>query len=81
MIRWAESGGVTTKLFQDALHTMDTLGLFPRDDNVVPFGIFDGHGSRLEYPFLQYINNPDHKWSVCVGVPYGTAYWQVRRKS
>jgi hypothetical protein len=57
---------------------MDDLKLFPRDDpNVKPFLLLDGHGSRLELPFLSYVNNEEHPWVVCIGVPYGTSYWQV----
>ena len=37
----------------------------------------DVHSSRLEFPFLQYINNPKDHWVTCIGVPYGTALWQV----
>jgi hypothetical protein len=29
----------------------------------------------LEY--LEYINSHDHKWECCIGLPYGTSYWQV----
>ena len=30
------------------------------------------------YPFfIKYINNPNTRWSVCIGVPYGTTLWQV----
>ena len=39
--------------------------------------MLDGHGSRLELPFLQYINTPRDHWVVCIAVPYGTALWQV----
>jgi len=39
--------------------------------------MLDGHGSRLELPFLKYINNKTTEWCVCLGVPYETAYWQV----
>ena len=39
--------------------------------------LLDGHGSRLQLPFLQYINTPKDHWVVCIGVPYGTALWQV----
>jgi hypothetical protein len=39
--------------------------------------LIDRHGSRLELPFLQYVNSPNHEWVVCIGVPYGTSYWQV----
>jgi len=57
---------------------MDDLKLFPRDDpSVKPFLLLDGHGSRLELPFLSYVNNEEHPWVVCIGVPYGTSYWQV----
>ena len=31
--------------------------------------------------FLQYINQDESKWAVCIGVPYGTAYWQVEDSS
>jgi hypothetical protein len=60
---------------------MDELDLFPRDDEVKPFLLLDGHGSRLELPFLQYIYGVSHEWVVCIGVPYGTSYWQVADSS
>jgi len=40
----------------------------------------DGHGSQFDLKFLEYINDVEgkgHKWNVCIGVPYGTSYWQV----
>ena len=46
-----------------------------RDTNKKPFLSLDGHQSRLEIPFLQYINTPDDHWVVYLGVPYGTALW------
>ena len=42
-----------------------------------PFLLVDAHGSRLSLQFLSYINDDKHKWSVCIGVPYGTYLWQV----
>ena len=42
-----------------------------------PFLILDGHGSRFELEFLEYINSPATKWHVNIGLPYGTSYWQV----
>jgi hypothetical protein len=27
--------------------------------------------------FLTYINDPNHIWKVCLGVPYATNFWQV----
>ena len=51
----------------------------------------DGHGSRLSIPFHWYINNLDekgnelgganHRWKVFIGLPNGTAYWQVADSS
>ena len=31
----------------------------------------------MKLPFLKYINTPTDHWVVCIGVPYGTALWQV----
>jgi hypothetical protein len=47
--------------------------------SVPPFLLLDkNHGSRFDYQsFLKYINEPETKWNVCIGVPYGTSYWQV----
>ena len=38
--------------------------------------MFDGHGKRLELPFLKYINDKTTKWCICLGVPYGITHWQ-----
>jgi hypothetical protein len=32
-------------------------------------------------PYLQYINDPSHKWYSCFGVPYATHIWQVAKAS
>jgi len=77
LIRWTESASITSQVLVEALQVMDELELFPRTDTVKPFLLLDGHGSRLEMPFLHYINNPKDHWVVCFGVPYGTALWQV----
>ena len=39
--------------------------------------LIDGHSSRLDPKFLTYINNCNHQWKVCLGVPYLTSLWQV----
>lgn len=73
-----ENGSITSDLLKLFLEKMDKLDLFPRNEHgTKPFLLLDGHGSRLELPFLQYINTPIHEWVVCIGVPYGTSYWQV----
>ena len=53
------------------------LDVIPREENKKSFLLLDGHRSRLEVPFLQYINTPTDHWVVCIGVPYGTTLWQV----
>jgi len=51
--------------------------MFLRVHGMHPFLLLDGHGSRLELLFLNYINPPEQEWVVCLGVPYDTSYWQV----
>jgi hypothetical protein len=43
----------------------------------IPLVIFDTHDSRLQVPFLRYVNDEQHKWKVCIGPPNGTGKWQV----
>ena len=56
---------------------MDSLELFDRSDGINPFLILDGHGSRFDCSFFEYINSPLTPWSVCIGVLHGTSCWQV----
>jgi len=78
VVAHTESGSITSELLASFLKHMDDIQVFPRDDpNVKPFLLLDGHGSRLELPFLTYVNTEAHPWVVCIGVPYGTSYWQV----
>jgi hypothetical protein len=73
----SENGSITAELLVAMLATIDKLGVFDRSDGVPPFLLLDGHGSRFGLTFLEYINDPSTKWNVCIGVPYGTSYWQV----
>jgi hypothetical protein len=59
------------------LETIDKLNVFDCSDGSPPFLLLDGHGSRFDLKFLEYINQEETKWKVCSGVPYGTSYWQV----
>jgi hypothetical protein len=77
MVCNTESGSITSDLLVTFLQKLDELELFPRENGLKPFLLLDGHESRLELPFLQYVNDDDHRWIVCIGVPYGTSYWQV----
>jgi hypothetical protein len=73
---------ITSQLLADMLKTIDDAEVFDRiPGGPVPFLLLDGHHSRLEVPFLDYIFNDDHKWFVCIGVPYATHYWQVADSS
>ena len=71
-------GGITSELLKQMLQRMDELELFPRTlGGPIPFIQLDGHGSRLQLPFLRYILTPATEWRACIGVPNGTAAWQV----
>lgn len=63
------------------LKHLDKHAQFDRSDNQKPFLLLDGHQSRFDVPFLNYIHGEDHKWIVCLGVPYGTHIWQVADSS
>jgi hypothetical protein len=56
---------------------LDSLEVFDRSLGLNPFLLLDGHSSRFELDFLEYINKVETKWVVNIGLPYGTSYWQV----
>jgi hypothetical protein len=69
---------ITSQLLADMLGHMDGMKIWDREEEGRrPFLLLDGHHSRLELPFLEYIHDPAHLWVVCIGVPYGTHKWQV----
>jgi len=69
---------ITSYLLADMLKCIDELDVFDRTaDGRRPFLLLDGHHSRMELPFLDYIHGTGHKWVVCIGVPYATHLWQV----
>ena len=72
---------ITSELLVEMLKTMDDLCLYKRENGSCPFLLLDGHQSRFQLPFLEYINNAANKWMVCVGVPYATHIWQVADSS
>ena len=77
LVRWSPKGSITSQILADALAHIDSYSVFRRDTGKVPFLLLDGHNSRFDIPFLEYITTEAHKWTVCIGVPYGTAIWQV----
>ena len=68
---------MTSEILRDICATLDHLEVFDRSTGAMPFFLLDGHGSRIELPFLEYINDPSHLWCAYIGVPYGTDIWQV----
>ena len=74
----SEKGSITSKILKGMLERLGNLKIFPRGPHKpLPFLLVDGHGSRLELPFIKNINDSAHKWKVCLGLPYGTSFWQV----
>jgi hypothetical protein len=59
------------------LETIDKHNVMDRTNAKQPVLLLDGHHSRFELPFLHYIHDDNHPWTVCLGVPYGTHIWQV----
>jgi hypothetical protein len=67
---------ITPELLMSMLKFMDDLNLF--DCSVCkPFLLLDGHGSRMQLPFLKYINDSKDERVCCIGVLYATHVWQV----
>jgi len=73
----SESGSITGPLLTSMLSYIDTKEVFNRSTGLNPFLLLDGHGSRFDLEFLEYINSEETKWHVNIGLPYGTSYWQV----
>jgi len=71
-VRWNEKGGMSSTILKEVLETLDHLKIFPRVEGLTPVFLVDGHGSRFGIPFLEYINDEDHEWKVCIGIPYNT---------
>ena len=72
---------ITTELRKQMLEQLDRYMVFDWSEGKIPFLLLDGHQSRFQLPFLRYINDSNHPWMVCFGVPYGTHIWQVQDSS
>jgi len=57
----SESGSINRKILTDMLCYLDSLEIFDRSTGLSPFLILDGHGSRFEFEFLEYINSYESK--------------------
>jgi hypothetical protein len=77
MVAFNVGGGISATILTDIFRTLDKSEIFSPKNELRPFVLLDGHSTRFDLEFLNYINNNAHKWSVCIGVPYGTSLWQV----
>lgn len=75
------NASITSTLLSEMLKHLDKFAKFDRTEGKKPFLLLDGHQSRFDVAFLNYIHQDDHKWTVCLGVPYGTHIWQVADSS
>ena len=66
LVRWSEKGGITSSILAECLQHIDAYNIFERKDGLQPFLLLDGHGSRFELLFLDYITNEEHEWQVCI---------------
>ena len=76
IVTCSESGSITSNILMECVKHIDKCLELDRSE-VTPFLLLNGHGSRFELPFLDYVNSEETKWTVCIGVPYGTNLWQV----
>jgi hypothetical protein len=75
------NASISSSSLTEMLRYMDSQNIFDRANGEKPVLVLDGHHSRMDLEFLEYINDEDHKWFVCIGVPYGTHKWQVADSS
>ena len=74
----SSKGSITSDILAEMLKQINKTGILPREPNgPTSFLLLDGHDSRLDLPFLNYINNQEKKWVVCLGLPNGMSLWQV----
>jgi hypothetical protein len=77
LITCSPKGSITSTILKKAFERLDNLKVYERVPGRVPFALFDAHDSRLQVPFLRYVNTDPHRWKVCIGLPNGTGKWQV----
>jgi hypothetical protein len=76
-VQYSPHGGLTPTILTNCLRRMDELHLFPRVNGKTPLLLLDGHNSRFNLLFLQYLQSDNHPWFCCIGLPYGTHMCQV----
>ena len=66
MVWWTPKGSIISQILAEVLKHIDSFDAFDRTDDKYPFLLLDGHQSRFEIPFHDYICNDQHKWQVCI---------------
>ena len=77
LITCSPKGSITSDILKSAFQRLDEMSIYQRTSTLRPFALFDAHDSRLQVPFLQYINKKENPWTFCIGLPNGTHKWQV----
>lgn len=72
-------GGITPDILTRILQHIDEHEVFKktRADGRTPFCLVDGHNSRFNLKFVNYIRDEQHPWLASFGIPYGTHIWQA----
>ena len=72
-------GGITADILVKILEFLDDNGVYNQAGvgKPTPLAVIDGHQSRFQPVFLDYVNEDSHKWSINFRVPYKTELWQV----
>ena len=78
LIACSPKGSITSEILTAAFRRLDNLNMYRRTPTLNPFALFDAHDSRLQVPFLRYINTPASRWVFCIGLPNGTHIHQSR---
>ena len=71
LVQFSESGGMTGEILLGIFKTLDYFEVFKEDrkDGRTPFVLLDGHDTQFYLPFVEYVNKPDMKYAVSLGVP------------
>jgi hypothetical protein len=78
LIACSPRASITSNILKQALKPLNDLGIYEQEPGgYIPFLLLDAHDSRLQVPFLRYVNDDAHKWKVCIGLPNGTGKLQV----
>ena len=82
LMRMSHKGSIRSNILTEALKYLDQLNVFAwRQDGPTPFGLSDGHGSRLQLSFMEYINytTPDglRKSIQTLRTSNANDFWQV----